>query len=228
MSWVVVAPGAGCPFHDNPTMSSRWSALLVWGMAAAAAVFWALRLLAPSSPVPATAQLADSGVVLVGDLTRLLGAPPVRAPDPAAVVPDAASRFKLTGVVATRSPPEPAGLAAPGLALISVDGKPPQAYRVGEALDPRLVLQSVGLRSARIGVSGGDAGFVVSLPPPVPPSTGVPSGGVGGMVPPVLGMPPQMFSPPLPTNQVVPPLNSGQPGMPPSGVPNTQNRGQIQ
>ena len=40
-----------------------------------------------------------------------------------------------------------------GAALIAVDGKPPRHYRVGAAIEPGLVLQSLGRREARLGAS---------------------------------------------------------------------------
>ncbi|MFG5411457.1 hypothetical protein ABXN37_29195 [Piscinibacter sakaiensis] len=65
-------------------MPARWSASLVWALAAALAVFWGLRLFVPAQPVPSQARLAEAGGALAGDLTRLLGAAPVavRRPTP--------------------------------------------------------------------------------------------------------------------------------------------------
>jgi general secretion pathway protein C len=56
-----------------------------------------------------------------------------------------ASRFQLTGVVAERS--------SGGYALIAIDGKPAQPYRVGSPVDDALVLHSVAARSAALAAS---------------------------------------------------------------------------
>ena len=86
------------------------------------------------------------------------------------VAPDVAARFKLTGVVAAGR------REGAGLALISVDGKPPRAYRVGERVDPQLVLQSVALRSARITAADGAPALTLELPAPTPAATGTLTG----------------------------------------------------
>lgn len=208
-------------------MTLRFSALLVWILAGAAAVFWGMRLLVPAPPLPDRAQVAATVPMLRGDLTRLLGAPPVVASPAVAVAPDAATRFRLTGVVATRNGRDPSGPPAPGLALISVDGKPPQAYRVGDALDPQYALASVGLRSARVTAGGGAAGFVLELPPPTPPATGVPPA-VGGAP-----MPTPAAAPPLPAGQGVPagaapPGMFTPPGMPPAGGVDGEGRPRLE
>lgn len=217
-------------------MTSRLTALLVWSLAGAAAVFWALRLLVAPAPVPAQAQLAAAGTALVGDLGRLLGAAPVAPVGAPPVAPDAASRFRLTGVVATGAGRQGNSLAAPGLALISFDGKPVKAYRVGDAFDDTLELRAVGLRSARIGPVGGGADFVLDLPPPAPAATGIPGGqGIPGSVaPPPMGG----FSPPMPASPDLPPpgmvpnqsLPQGMPGMqaPPGSSQDNRLRPQAQ
>ena len=129
-------------------------------------------------------------------------------------MPRAASA--LTGVVATRTAREPSGPPAAGLALISVDGKPPQAYRVGDALDPQFTLSAVGLRSARVTAGGADAGFLLELPPPTPPATGVPMSAGGGLPSPADMSPPGLppgARPAPPT--MAPPYPSPGQGMPP-------------
>jgi general secretion pathway protein C len=208
-------------------MTSRLTAVLVWSLAGAAAVFWALRLWVTPVPVPAQAQLAAANTALVGDLSRLLGAAPVALVDAPPVAPDAASRFRLTGVVATSAGRQGNSPGAPGLALISFDGKPVKAYRVGDAFDDKLSLRAVGLRSARIGPMDGGAGFVLDLPPPAAAATGVP-GNPGGLDAPPSGagfspaMPlsPDMPPPGLVPNQTLPPMVPGAPGMPGSAQDN--------
>lgn len=189
-------------------MSARWSALLVWALAAASAVVWGLRLFTTATPVPAQAQVAATSAPLAGDLTRLFGAPaPVLAAAPAAP-PDAASRFQLTGVVATRR-----DARAGGVAIVAVDGRPPRAYRVGEAFDGQYTLAAVGLRSAQVAPRGGGAGFTLELPPPPVAATGVPAGLGGAAMPglPAAATPPGVMPPPAP--------NTTPPGSPVMPVP---------
>lgn len=207
-------------------MTLRLSALLVWTLAAAAAVFWGLRLFVPAAPLPERTQLASLSPPVTGDLTRLLGAAPVAVAEAAVPPLEAATRFRLTGVVATRTDRDPQGPAAAGLALISVDGRPPRAYRVGDALDNDFRLASVGLRSARVGATGGTGSFLLELPPPTPAATGVPpsfgavSGdpGAPGMMRPPPPVPGQAQGQMLPVGVV--------PDMPPPAVgdPSGQNR----
>jgi general secretion pathway protein C len=100
---------------------------------------------AARTPVP-----ADPAAV-----ARLLGASP--ASTAAAPVASLASRFVLVGVVASPS--------HKGAALIAVDGKPAKPFRVGSAVDDRLVLQSVGSRRAVLAEStDGPAVVTLELP----------------------------------------------------------------
>ncbi|HJW10639.1 MAG TPA: hypothetical protein VJ598_02570 [Albitalea sp.] len=146
-------------------MPARLSAFVIWALVAASATFWGLRLFSRGPATPAHAVSAGEAVVARGDLTRLLGAPPVSASaTPAA--PEISARFKLAGVMAPKPP------ATQGVALIAVDGKLPRAFRVGAAIDGELVLQSVSLRSAAIGPAQGTPAVVLELPPLPPPATG--------------------------------------------------------
>jgi general secretion pathway protein C len=158
--------------HDNPRMLARLSAFVIWAVVAATAVFWGLRLLvnAPTAP-PHTVSLADAGAVR-GDLTRLLGTTPAAtAQAPVQAQPELASRFRLVGVMAPRPAAASAG-SLQGVALIAVDGKPAKAYAVGTRLDGDMVLQSVSLRGAAIGMPQGDAAVRLELPALPPPATG--------------------------------------------------------
>lgn len=145
-------------------MSARLSAFIIWAAVAASAVFWALRLGAGSPVAPAHTVPVSALVVQHADLTRLLGAEPAPAPD--APPPEASSRFHLLGLVAPRGP------RAPAVALISIDGKMPRAFRVGAAVDSNLVLQGVQGRSVDIGPAGQPAQIHLELPVLPPPSTG--------------------------------------------------------
>lgn len=136
----------------NSFLSSRWwvwaVTALVWSLAAASAWAWALRWAQPVT-APAGLPLAATGAGVEGsarpeDLARLLGAMKIVAGNPDPVRTDA--RFSLKGVVAGAH-------GASGAALLSVDGKPPRAYRVGADIELGLVLQSVGPRQAVLAAS---------------------------------------------------------------------------
>lgn len=178
-------------------MPARLSAFVIWALIAATAVFWGLRLSVRPAPTPAHSVALGEGSAGRGDLTRLLGAPPVEA-TVAATAPEATARFRLLGIMAPRR----AHTDVPshgGLALIAVDGKPARAYAVGSHLDTDLVLQSVSLRTASIGTAEGAKTVVLEIPPFAAPATGsLPPGGTPG-----LPVPP----PPLPATLPVAPFS---------------------
>lgn len=147
--------------NHNRRMPARLSAFVIWALIAATAVFWALRLVVRASPAPAHVVAVGDAVVGAGDLTRLLGAPPLAAMV-AAAAPEASSRFRLLGIMAPKH--VRAGAAQSGLALIAVDGKPARAYSVGSHLDSDLVLQSVSLRTASIGPAQGAQTVMLEIP----------------------------------------------------------------
>jgi general secretion pathway protein C len=130
-----------------PLWRLRLATFSVAALAAASAAYWVLKWTgtAPMHPgaalvVPAPSPLDTQAVA------RLLGGGQTSAmPAPGAAPAQAASRFKLTGVVA--------GPANSGYALIAIDGKPAQPYRVGARVDDALVLQSVTQRSAALAAS---------------------------------------------------------------------------
>ncbi len=210
--------------------------MLLWALAAASVVFWAMRLATTAAPIPDGTRLAMNGPLAGGDLSRLLGAARVEAGAAAVEAPPAASRFRLTGIVSTSSKRGHDDSHKPGVALISVDGGPVRAYRVGEALDSQLSLWSVALRSARIGYRSGTGRepFVLELPPPAAPATGtltaagtppapmMPVPGFGATAP-AVGTPPPMMMSPMPSGappafiQQLPP-----PGSQPSSLPQPQ------
>lgn len=75
---------------------------------------------------------------------------------PSATVPDAASRFRLLGVVAQ---------GQGGAALLALDDQPAKVYRASSRLDENTVLQAVGLRHVVLG-SGepGEPGKRLEMP----------------------------------------------------------------
>jgi general secretion pathway protein C len=201
-------------------MTARALAFVIWASAAVCAMFWGLRLFvsAPLAPPHTAAVNLQAGVG--GDLSRLLGREVVAAAP--AAEPDAASRFKLLGVVA---PKNSASGSSEGLVVMAVDGKPPRHYRVGSAIDGDYWLLSVGARSVAIGPRNGPATINLTLPPPPAAATGVlpgvaHAGPTGAMPPP----PPAM---PQPPQQVIDPMRVQQPVAPgamPSPPPELQQQ----
>ncbi|WP_326534953.1 type II secretion system protein N [Pseudorhodoferax sp.] len=148
------------PAPSSTRAASPWPArlvtLLVWGLAALSATFWALRLLGPSgdaAPVPvARAALAQADATAVA---RVLGATPQVAASPVLAT---GNRYVLTGVVADRR--------QGGAALIAVAGQAPKPFRVGAEIEPGVRLASVGARKAVLaGGAGGDPLATLELPP---------------------------------------------------------------
>lgn len=185
--------------NHNRRMQARLSAFLIWALVAASITFWGLRLLVRGPTVPAYAVSAGEAVVASGDLSRLLGAPPVTE-SAVAPSPQISSRFRLAGVMAPRPP------ATQGIALIAVDGNLPRAFHVGANVDEGLVLQSVSLRTAAIGPVQGNAAVVLELPPLPPPATGSLDANVSAPAKAV--SPPPVQSPPNPS----PPRPGAMPG----------------
>jgi general secretion pathway protein C len=141
-------------------MTARLLAFLVWGALAATAMFWGLRLGGSSPAMPKHALAVSAAVPARGDLTRVLGAePPPTAAAPVEAAPQAASRFRLVGLMAPRSG------GREGIALLQVDGKPARPYRVGALVDGDWVLQSVQPRSIALGPRGGAEALRLELPP---------------------------------------------------------------
>ena len=180
-------------------MTSRLLSLFIWLLVAASAAYWGLRLLVRPQPVPGQAVVAAGPAAAVGDLSRLLGQAPVQAAaQPAQVA--AESRFRLVGVVAPRT-----GQAS-GLALISVDGKPPRTVGVGREVEPGLRLLSVSQRQADLGAGGSAPRMALMLPMLAEPNRGRPADGVAG------------GQPAVPPN-AIPGALLGQPGGLPPNLP---------
>lgn len=151
---------------SNAQVPRRAPALLagvLWLAAGLSAGYWALQAIGqgPISPLVATAapvQAPEPSAV-----ARALGAVPAAPAAVAGVAPavDAASRYRLIGVVASGTDR--------GAALISVDGQPPKPYRVGALLEGGLLLKSLGARQARlVPASGAGNPIDLALPPPNP------------------------------------------------------------
>ena len=129
--------------------------LVVWALAAASIVYWGLRLAGGRGPeVLAPVAATPPPVVDTQIVARLLGAVETAAPQQATL----ASRFQLQGVLA--------GTPGGGAALIVVDGKPAQPFRVGAAIEEGLVLQSAVARRARLAATrDGPTLLTLDMPP---------------------------------------------------------------
>lgn len=145
-----------------PHSAKLWpgvGAALLWLVAAASVVFWVLKFPSGTAvqgvPVVPSAGPASaaSPVQASVHLARAWG---VQAPVPEVSIAQS-SRFQLWGVVA--------GASGQGSALIVVDGQPPRAFRVGQAVTEGVVLQGLGPKQAQLGASAqGAALFSLSLP----------------------------------------------------------------
>ncbi len=171
-------------------MTSRLLSLVIWAAVSASAVYWGLHLWVKPQPVPGQAAVAQAAPPQAADLSRLLGTPP---PQPVAQVQMVAaeSRFKLLGVVAPRAG-QPG--ADQGLALISVDGKPPRAIRLGRELEPGLRLLAVSQRQVDLGAGGSAPKLTLVLPMLAEANRGRP-GDLPGQTSAVNGLPPAMQMP---------------------------------
>ncbi|MFG6446870.1 hypothetical protein ACG0Z6_01295 [Roseateles sp. BYS180W] len=94
--------------------------------------------------------MVESTAPTAGDWARLFGQSELKA-EPTSV--SGASRFRLLGVVA----PKGASIAVSsgGVALISVDGAPPKAVKVGARIEDGVHLLSVARHSANIKTKDG-------------------------------------------------------------------------
>jgi general secretion pathway protein C len=127
------------------TLQSRWavagSTLVVWGLVAASAAYWAMKLSSGGTAAPAAVAVRTPAPADPAAVARLLGT--TARPAEAAPVASLASRFVLLGVVGSRG--------NQGAALIAVDGRPAKPFRVGSSVEEGLVLQSVDGRRATLG-----------------------------------------------------------------------------
>jgi len=164
--------GAPNSHHNGRIMASRIFALIIWAAVAASLAYWGLRWLAQPTGVPmnATPVSLDGGAQ--GEVRRLLAGPPKPASGAdqgvQSVVSALVARLRLLGLVAPRHEGDTNG----GVALLSIDGKPPRAVRIGGVIDGETVLLSLTQRGASIGPSGGPAAATLDLPLLPPPATG--------------------------------------------------------
>lgn len=145
----------------------RLGAVLVWGLAGYAALYWGLRLTREAdgpvrTPLPVSTADIDTSAV-----ARALGA---GGSAPAAVpVADVNARYVLVGVLAGSATSD-----GHGVALIAVEGQKPQPFAVGAVVDGQWVVRRVTARGATLVPQGASAaegaGLTLSMPDPQPPA----------------------------------------------------------
>ncbi|AKJ31475.1 general secretion pathway protein C [Caldimonas brevitalea] len=154
-------------------------------------MFWTLRLAAQPLAVPAHASPVVAQVGSPAAVVRMLGGP--KREEQAAAPPPESSRFRLIGVMAPAG-----GGSGPGVALLSIDGKPPKAFALGSTVEGDLTLQGLAQRSATIGRgAAGGSSFTLELPPPPIAQTGALP-----QIPPAEGAAPA-FTPQMPPPEAI-------------------------
>lgn len=141
-------------------MLARLITFLAWALLAASVTFWALKLYTSAVGMPAGTAVETGSDVREpngSDLARLLGAGSASL-GPSAKPASPGSRLRLAAVIASPL------AGSSGIALISIDGNMPRAFRVGAVVEGDLVLQSVATRTASLGPAQGQPAFVLELP----------------------------------------------------------------
>lgn len=194
-------------------MLSRIFAFLVWALCAAGLAYWGLRWLSKPLPVPAHSATVSLTPTPKGDVARMLTAPQQSASDaagPTAEQSAMASRMQLVGLMAA------GGNGQGGVALMSVDGKPAKAYRVGQVVDGELVVLAITRQGVDIGVNGQAPSFTLPAQMLPPAATGtLPSALSADNAAVGMGNSPAGFGQ-SPYGQ--PPATAGQPSAGPSSV----------
>lgn len=117
------------------TWLPRLSAFVLALLLAATVVFWVLRWPTrdngPALPLPEVRDELPAANATV--VARLLGQGDAQVE--ATASPDAASRFRLTGIIASGK--------GRGVALVTIDGKPSKPYHEGSKLEEGWMLQSI-------------------------------------------------------------------------------------
>ncbi len=143
---------------------SRAAGFSLWLLVGLSAAYWGLRLGEDRAPAVA---LPEAPVAMPGmdggAIALALGAG--RVPAESAAAAAVASRIELRGVIAQ---------GRQGVALLSVDGQPGRAVRVGAQVREGVVLHSVGPRHAQLADAASGAPLqrleMPAEPPPAPPA----------------------------------------------------------
>jgi general secretion pathway protein C len=143
----------------------------VWLLVAGSAVHWGMQLLVRGQTLPAQVQTVGVDQALQGDPARLFARAVVTS---APAASPASDRFRVLGAMAGEDG---------GLALLSVDGRPPRAYRVGAAVDAQWVVQAVSQRAIQIGPMNEAAVLSLALPSLPDAATGrLPTAAAAGLI----------------------------------------------
>lgn len=151
---------------DNSGVTSPRLSTIVAALVAVGAGAWGLRQCSPDEslatrPKPSPELIAPPS----GDSTRLAQTPTAAASTAALTTPQTllaqAGRFRLAGVVAA--------VGNGGLALIAVDGKPAGTFRVGDAVDGEIVVRSVAVHTANLGLRDGSQTITLEMAPALAP-----------------------------------------------------------
>ncbi|WP_165456772.1 type II secretion system protein N [Aquabacterium lacunae] len=184
-------------------MLSRFFALLIWAAVALSAAYWGLRWFGKGPGVPPGTTPAMVESALRGDVSRLLSGPVKTVADTTTPAPNAlAGRVQLLGVVAPRQEDSRAGVA-----LLTIDGKPARAYKVGQTVDGDLVIQKILQKQVQIGRADSPASLTLDL-------AGLPLASTGSLPAPTgLGGAPgyvqQPATAPVPPPELTPPGMAG-------------------
>ena len=131
--------------------------LFVWLLAAVCVGYWFLQTVSAkpaNQAMTALATEAPGNAVDTAGMARLLGATPLVAAAPVSN----SNRFSLKGVVS--------GALGQEAALIVIDDKPAQAFRVGSVVEEGLFLQSATARKVTLSATpGGPASMTLEMPP---------------------------------------------------------------
>lgn len=115
------------------------AALLLWGVLAAGVAYWVLHFPTRATTVlPGVSASVPTQLPDTGHMGRALGQVQAQA-----VASVDSNRFQLLGVIASAS--------GRGSALIAIDGQPPKAWRVGQAVQEGVYLQKLAPRQAWLG-----------------------------------------------------------------------------
>lgn len=143
-------------------MKTRWLAFAICASVAAGLFFGGMKFFILGARPPADAGVTTPTMAPPGDLTPSRGNDPPPSPVPAAVLATESSRFQLVGVIA----PGDSNLGAQGAALVAIDGKPAQVFKVGDMLESDWILQAIQARSVSIRPRAGTASILLVLPEP--------------------------------------------------------------
>jgi len=187
----------------SPTAAS----LAMFALLCATIAYWVLQLLAPAVPIAPAGSLADRGdVPELASAARLFGLPAGSGGAQASVAP--ASNIQVLGVAASE---------LRGSAVLAVDGKPPRAFMVGDAVSADAKL--VEVRPGAIVIERN--GARIELPAPQRPSVATLWSGPAraGESTSAAAAPPVPTAPPPPAAPLPPPAAGAAPSPQPAPGP---------